>query len=388
LGTTLGRRDPGGMLDRPVGPEPAPGRRVATVALPLAVFAAWRLAHAVVVVVAGGSLVDTTFSFDATYYLAIARHGYVVTDPTYADPQTIAFFPAFPALALPFVAVLGATAGGALVANLLAAGSFVTVWGAARDWYGDRVAALAVITLACWPGSFYLWAFYSEGLFVVVTAAALWADRSGRARLAVVLVLVAGLTRSPGLLLGPVLVLARVWVRRRIDPVAVAYAGASLAAAGILVLIGRVAADDALAFSHAQRGWGRSFAAPWVPVVDGVHHQLDVLPRLAGETAMNMATTGLLLALGVGGLAVALRRRSDDDRPVTPALWTLAATLLPQFTLLLTSMVRLALGAWTAFVLLALALRDRPVMRAGVWIAGAALSVIVLRRIAGGVFVA
>jgi hypothetical protein len=394
VGTTLGRDLATRTLERPLGllrrPEIPPDddapEGAALLAFPVTVFVVWRLVHAFVVIAVGGAPVASAFLFDATYYLAIVDHGYVITDPTYHDFQTVAFFPAFPVVAYPFVTLLGTGLGGTLVANILALAAFVAVWAAARRWYDERTARLALITLACWPGSLFLWAFYSEALFVAVTAGALWADRSGRARLAAVLVLVAGLTRSPGLLLGPVLVAVHLWERRRFDRPALAYGLATAAAVGGLVVLGRVVADDPLALSHAQLAWGRALGPPWLPLTDGARHIVDSLPRLAGETAMNVAATVLFLALGVWRL-VRARRRSGDE-PVAPALWTLAATGMPLFTALMTSMVRLVVGAWTGFVLLALILRDRPVLRWGLWVGTAAVSVVLLRRLSQGAFVA
>jgi hypothetical protein len=281
----------------------------------------------------------------------------------------------------------------------------VAVFGAARNWYGDRVARLAIITLACWPASMFLWVFYSEALFVTVTAGAFWAHRTDRRRIALALVFAAGLTRSPGLLLGPVLAVAHLWACgalterstwRRAAPVAGAYALASAAAAGVLVFIGGVVAGDPLAFSHAQLGWGRRLSPPWTPVAEGLAHIVDVLPGFAGETTMNAVTTILLLAVGAWGVVAAWRRaaapgpsdRPRDGFPLSPGLWTLVVTLMPQFTLLLTSMVRFALGAWTVFVLLAVAFQDRPVLRAAWWFVTAALSAVLLARLSQGQFVA
>jgi hypothetical protein len=249
--------------------------------------------------------------------------------------------------------------------------------------------------MACWPASMFLWAFYSEALFVALTAGAFWADLTNRRRTAVVFVLAAGLTRSPGLVLGPVLVLVHLWNRRRQprpadqaqrDRAAVAYGLASVTALIALLVLGRVVAGDPLAVFHAQLAWGRVLAAPWVPMVEGARHLVGTLPGFAGETAMNLAATVAFAALGVWGLAQVRRRPADT--PVGPALWTLAATVLPLFTVLLTSMVRLVIGAWTGLVLLAVLLQDRPRTRTAVWAVSSAVSVVLLWRWSRGTFVA
>ena len=44
----------------------------------------------------------------------------------------------------------------------------------------DEIARRAVLLFALFPSSLFLWAFYSEGMFIALGAGAVWADRRGK----------------------------------------------------------------------------------------------------------------------------------------------------------------------------------------------------------------
>ncbi|MEM8707920.1 MAG: hypothetical protein AAGE98_15755, partial [Actinomycetota bacterium] len=291
-----------------------------------------------------------------------------------------------------FMAVLGDEWGPIVLANLLAATAFVTVWGAAKALFDRRTADLAVLFLACWPGSMFLWAFLSEGLFVTATAGAVWADARGRHGAAAALVFVAGLTRSVGVVFGPILVLLRVWRLWRVDRVALGYAGAWLLSFLAVLAVMEASVGDALAPFKSQEAWGRSLGPPWVPVVDAIGIIIDKLPSPALETSMNLVVTVLFLIVGAVGVAAALRVHGSAGSPSPPpapaGVWTLVATALPQFTGQITSMLRYVLGAWPGFVLVAYATSTRPRLRFVLLAGQVVVSLWLLRRHAMGIWVA
>jgi hypothetical protein len=355
-------------------------------AFALLVFVVWRTAHVAVIRAFGGSTEYATFQWDAGYYLEIAQRGYVLTDQSFRSPQTAAFYPALPALAAPLVRLLGDVAGPVLLANVLGLTSFIAVEAVARQWFGDVVARRSLIMLACWPASFFLWCFYTEGLLVTATAGALWADRSGHHRAAAAGVYIGALTRSSGFAFGPVLVAIRCWRQRRIDRVAVGYALAWAVSVATLLAVQGIQTGDPLAFTRAQLAWGRTFSAPWTPLVGGVRRIVDTLPVLHQATTIDLATTALFLALGVIALARALQDR--DDRWFAAGTWTLTATAVPLFGTIIIGIVRFVISAWTALITLAVLTGTRPVLRWLCWLAGGALSVHLLYRVAIGAFVA
>ena len=352
-------------------------------------FVCWRVAHGLAIEAFGGSFFSSAFQFDAGYFLDIAEHGYVFTDPTYTSFQTVAFFPLFPMLARPFVEVLGVQLGGSLVVNALALGAFIAVWRAATTWFDDRIGRLSVILLALWPASMFMWAFYNESLFVLITASAFVAERAERRWVSVPLVFLAGLTRSVGFFFGPVLAICRWWRCRRLDATTVAYLASAAASFAAMLLIMNAVADDPFAFSAAQKPWGRDPSAPWTPALNAVRHLVSELPRLAQETSMNLVAVLLVLVLGSIGTWIALRSRHEPQRPpLEPGLWALTAIGVTQFTSLISAMIRYVLSAWTGFVVLACLLKDRPILRWASYAVLLAVSLFLLRRSASNTFVA
>ncbi|MGH9262820.1 MAG: hypothetical protein ACRD08_23455, partial [Acidimicrobiales bacterium] len=223
---------------------------------PICLWLAWRAAHLVLVVAFGGDVVDTAFHFDGGWFRTILDHGYVVADPTYETQQTPAFMPGVAWLAWPFAQIIGAEAAALLVANATGVGAFCAVFGAVRSWSGERPARVATVALALWPTSFVLWAYYSEGLFIIATALGLWADRRNRPGAAVVGCFLAPLTRTVGGAFGPVLAVARWWRLGRVDLVGVSYIVAGVSATATVSAVQEVQTGDALAWVHAQESWG------------------------------------------------------------------------------------------------------------------------------------
>ena len=233
----------------------------------------------IALVAVGGHPVGDTFRFDAAWYRSILAQGYHYDAPNTVQ-QNPAFPPGLPWLTEPFSWLLGDKWAAFLVANLTGLGAFVAVWWALRTWAGDRCARYGTIALALWPTSLYLWAFYSEGLFVAATAVGLGAERKGRRWLVVVCAVVAGVTRVVGLLFGPVLAVLHWWRVRRLDLTGFLYLAGGAVAAALVTGAQQVTTGHAFAAQELQRhAWHLSPAPPWVPIVDGVDKVLDKLPQ-------------------------------------------------------------------------------------------------------------
>lgn len=116
-----------------------------------------------------------------------------------------------------------------MVANGLALAAFVAVWGAVRAWTGDdALARRALLALALFPISYYLWMYYSEALLISTTAGAAWASRRGHHVGAASLLALAATARVIGVLAGPVLAVARIVRLRRTSATAGRVSTASL----------------------------------------------------------------------------------------------------------------------------------------------------------------
>ena len=81
------------VVDRSPEVRPARLRTTAGARFPVLVFAVWRVLDGLVVVFSGGSLRHVGYTWDATWYLALLRHGYTVPGGGYTQESDAAFFP-------------------------------------------------------------------------------------------------------------------------------------------------------------------------------------------------------------------------------------------------------------------------------------------------------
>jgi hypothetical protein len=266
----------------------------------LATFAASRLLVLAVLLVPPTRVYDYLTTWDAGFYLGIARCGY---DPACAPPSSAelpAFFPLQPLAARAAGAVGFSQAwGGALLAALASLAALILLHRLCSELRDRRTAVLACAAVSFFPFAYVLSTNYSEGLFLLASLGAFTAARSRRPLVAFAAGLAAGLTRPAAiplaLGLGADAYLSR--ERRR----------ASLAgAAGALAGVALVFADlqrrrgDWLASLHAQQiGWNRSTSAVdapgelWRYVRDAI--TLGHAQNLLYLTAVPLAAVGLVV---------------------------------------------------------------------------------------------
>lgn len=213
------------------------------VSFPLAVFVVWRLVHLWMgfrqYMPDYSGPWDTALFYDGERYQAILHDGY-------ANSHTImpntAFFPLVSWLVAPIYWLTKSDLWTVhIFASVTGVGAFVTVWGVSREWISDRVARRATLLMAMFPSSLFLWAFYSEGLFILLGAGGVWADRKGKRGLASICFLGLAATRSVGILLPAVIVVARV-IRNgpRLSEIRRAWWMVVLASVGGAALLSRV----------------------------------------------------------------------------------------------------------------------------------------------------
>ena len=145
--------------------------------------------------------------WDTGWYLKIAAFGYASTD------GTASFSPLYPWL----IGGLGALAGNfllsaLLISNLAALAVFLLFYEVARvEGLTSEQAGFAVLSLALFPSSFFLFAAYTDALFLALALGAWLAARRRRWLIAGLLGGFATLTRLQGGLLMPILGL--LWLR-------------------------------------------------------------------------------------------------------------------------------------------------------------------------------
>ncbi|NJL60503.1 MAG: hypothetical protein HC903_00055 [Methylacidiphilales bacterium] len=198
--------------------------------------------------------------WDSTHYRIIANSGYI-----YANGKgNIAFFPLFP-LILRFLINIGFPfeVAGVVFNNLAFLGFLYLLYFWVQQFQNESIAKWTVAIAVWFPASMFAGVIYTEGLYLLLSTAALSAfDRNKYAQTA----LWGGLataTRPTGIALIPAFIFSA-WKQRK-PPVA--YIAAFSTAAGIIIfsIYCFIQHGDPLAFIHAQKGWRASLGFDWKP---------------------------------------------------------------------------------------------------------------------------
>ena len=181
------------------------------VSFPFVTFLVWRLVHLYITFrqysPGYAGFWETATFYDGERYQAILHDGYA--NAHVIMPNT-AFFPLVSWLTAPVYWLVHSDLWSIhIVATATAIGAFVTVWGVTKEWRNERIARRAVLLMALFPSSLFLWAFYSEGLFILLAAGGVWADRKGKRGVAALCFAGLAATRSVGILVPLVIVVAR-----------------------------------------------------------------------------------------------------------------------------------------------------------------------------------
>lgn len=286
--------------------------------------------------------------WDACWYMKIATYGY---EP---GEGSVAFFALFPTLvsvvgAIPFVnlplaglVVSGAAYVAAIVGLLRLVG---------RD-FGTGVARRTVLFLSVFPGAFFLFAPFTEALFLALVAWTLERARRRDWALAAVLGFAAGLTRAPGMLLAlPIAWELLTAVRsetegRRRWPIVGGIAAVAAPVVAFLAFGAVAAAATGMSPYDAQAIWGGSqFHPPWEVVAASVTWAVERSDPMQALNVASLVGAAVLLLLGIRRL------------PITYSAYAWPALLLAGMRLQptpLTSTTRLVLVLFPVFVVLAL----------------------------------
>jgi hypothetical protein len=272
--------------------------------------------------------------WDSRWYLGIASHGYRWS---LNGKPSLAFLPLYPML----IHTLARNTPNAEIAAIcissaaFAGASFYLYRFTAPDW-GEAAATRSVWLLALFPTAFVTFAPYTEGLWLLCAAGALYHARQGQPLRSGLWTAAAILTRSTGLILIPVLIVC-FWSRRdlgRPEPTfdVKARAARLFTAIGPPLLAvsgyaGYLASQhlSLLQVLSAQRAWHRALAWPWTGfttslswlATQGLSH-----PAWAVENVLQLAVTVIFLGL----TAAAWTKLSSVVRIYCAGFWLLVLT--------------------------------------------------------------
>jgi len=291
--------------------------------------------------------------WDVGLFRKVAEFGYEGRPEHYADVGVEAFFPGAPVVLRAVHLVVPDWTAAGLVMSLVAGGFASVALG--------RLAALehappsrAVLYLVLSPYAVFLFAGYSEALFL---ALALWgwlAARQERWLAAGLLVAGAASVRVSGVFLACGLVVHHLVVRRgRVRADAAPLLAPFAAVAAYFAYLWAVTGDPWRWFRAQEAGWGRRTTPPWEALTTTVRAGLD--GAQGAEYAWSFRAEVLAVAVGLVLTVVLVRRRSWGEATYVG----LSVGALATSTYYL-SVGRATLLWWPLFVLLAVAAVRRP----------------------------
>ncbi|GAA6618564.1 mannosyltransferase family protein [Scytonema sp. NUACC26] len=192
--------------------------------------------------------------WDGKWYGRIVLNGYDYADD--GQQHSVAFYPVFP-LVIRGVMMLGLPfeVAGTLVSNFSFLGALLLLYSWTKDRHGIHVARWVIAVIVWCPFSLFCTVIYTEGLFLLLTTAALRAFDKRQHIQAAIWGALASATRATGVTLIP----AFLFVAWREKRPAIAYV------AGLAVGIGLVSFSlycgvrfgDPLAFIRIQKAWAQ-----------------------------------------------------------------------------------------------------------------------------------
>ncbi len=303
--------------------------------------------------------------YDASWYLQLAEHGYSDGDPSSA------YFPLYPFL----VHVVGVLTGGRwllaayLVGHAALLVALVLLYRLTTRELSETTARATIVLLLASPVAFFLYAPYSEPLFLALSLACLTWLRQGRWAPAATAAALASATRSTGLVLVIAMAaqaLSQTGWRPRRENLPRLMRSLGWSAAGSLGTAGY------LLYWAGRGNWrapldmqGTAFQRdptwPWASLADGLRIAGETL-RYPGWLITNVEVALALVSIGLG--VVVVRRYASPYVAMTVASLVLPLTLT-RASSPLTSTPRYYLVVFPLFWALAEVSR-RPAVRAAV----------------------
>ncbi len=289
--------------------------------------------------------------WDSGFYFNIATDGYAFPQDHFAN---IAFLPVYPLLIYATRLLVGnVVVAGIVVSNLAFWLALTVIYRLAALDFGEDTATRAIFYVAIFPTALFFSAAYSESVFLLEVAGALYAARRGSWGLAALAGLLAGATRLVGIVLVPVLFVE--WAHQRWWGAGARGVGALAPLAvpaglvSYLVFLGRVFGDP-LAYFQAAHAWAREpqpFLVAARSVIQMVSQRTldDVLSgNLPLAAMLDLAFIVVFLILGL----VMLR----NFRP-SYGLFVFLGAAIPATSGILMSMPRYVAVLFPAFIALA-----------------------------------
>lgn len=291
--------------------------------------------------------------WDGGHFINIARLGYFA-------PQEYAFFPLLPNL-IRFASIF--TFGNYVLAGLLVTNVFFFLflflfYKLVNKTFGQKIAKTAVVTFLAFPTAYFGVAVYSESVFLLFAVLTLYYLENKKLLLTVVASSFAGATR----LIGAFLIIPVAWsylesisfkIKRlnwKILFIPFSLSGLFLYSFYLFLKFG-----DPFYFSTVESVWHRSFVNPVATMFS--YFTVNPFAKPFNDYLDITVTLGFLAILLIGFKKI----------PKSWWFYSLLVILLPASTGTLTSMPRYALSAFPVFILIAIYLENKTILKITVW---------------------
>jgi hypothetical protein len=245
------------------------------------------------------NLFTTWERFDGLWYLRIAAEGYRSGD------GSAVFFPLYPMVVRAVSWAIGGHpfAASLLVSNAATAGALCVLYALTAAERSEETARRAVLFLATFPAAFFLFAPYSESLYLLLVLVAFWGARSRRWVVAGAAGAGAALTRNVGVVLALALAVEAIhrW-RDEGDPLLPGLGAAVATGLGTLAYLTfwGIRPGSWLAPVREQADWQRTFSWPWETILNGTRFAFRYLGDTnGGYWTIDWLITAVILALSV-----------------------------------------------------------------------------------------
>lgn len=314
--------------------------------------------------------------WDGGYYFNIAKRGYLF----FSD---YAFFPMYPYLINLISKIFHANTllSGLLLSNISLFLFLVIFYDLVKRKYPKSIAFNSTITFLTFPTTFFAAAYYSEGLFLFLTALCFFFLYRKRLLFASIIVCLASLTRFVGI----ALIISLFYnyfslISFNIKKISLKILNPLSAAIGILsytvFLFSKL--NDPVKFISSQSFWQRSSNDPVSTIVSYLW-TIATNPKLPLDQYFDLGITLLFLAILILGI-----------KKLPSSLWifSILVILIPASTGTLTSMSRYALSSLGTFIIIGEYLKDHPKLKLPVWGASLVIQAIFAMKFVNGFWVA
>lgn len=237
---------------------------------------------------------------DGCMYEMIAALGY---QPD--DGHQLAFFPLYPLLLRAVSPLLAGsfTLGGMLVSGIAYVTAATGLYRLASRDFDSEIARRAVLYLSIFPSAFFLFAPFTESLFLALSVWTLYAARRNWWAWAGLLGLLAALTRTQGVFLAlPLAWEGWRWIQKQEKSgrdtwrVIAASAGP---VAGFVLFNAYVWHTSGMTLLQVQRIWGLRTATPWAVLINSGHYIYQRTSPVEATNLFLLLTCTTLLIVGL-----------------------------------------------------------------------------------------